>query len=275
MSKGFTDGYFAFGLVLGAAIVIILALAVSDYGAGCYLTNVNSYGYQPEGMESDNKCWLIPHLVYADDTLAQWLMALLTVVAVWMLWKTLTLTRGANEAAVQAATAALASNEIMRQEQRPWVTLERDLYCDFMDRGGSTTIRWNYNFANKGKSPAFDVRFKWKVIRCGRFSYEENLVEDFVNECIAQPVFFKTPLIFPGDKTEFKRNAAFSSFRYEAAEIPESEFNFKILTCLTYSTSVSRDKVGVEARIFGIEHKNKFGPFSAKVLEHSYARFIQ
>jgi hypothetical protein len=223
MSRRFTDGYFALGLILGISFASVLGLLISDYGAGCYLTDGNSYGYEAEGAGPDKRCWLIPFFVYGEDSLAQWLMAILTIFAVWMLWRTLELTRGANEAAVKAASAALEANNIMRGEQRPWITLERDLYCDFTDNGFGANIRWNYNFANKGKSPAFDVRFAKKVIRCGRFTHEESLVEEFVNECLERPEFFKTPLIFPEETTNFDRKRNFASFRYERKDIPEDD----------------------------------------------------
>lgn len=125
MSKRFKGGHFALGLALGAFVVTVLALAVSDYGAGCYLTDGIANGYQAEGVKPDKRCWIIPFFVYGEDTLAQWIMAILTVVAVWMLWRTLELTRGANEAAVQAATAALQANQIMQDQAAGYLVIEK------------------------------------------------------------------------------------------------------------------------------------------------------
>ncbi|WP_342069907.1 hypothetical protein [Yoonia algicola] len=125
MPKRFTDGYFALGLILGISIAAAVGLWVSGYGAGCYLADGNSYSYQPQGIEPNKRCWLIPFLVYGEDTLAQWIMAILTIAAVWMLWRTLDLTRGANEAAVQAAVAALKANEIMHDQGAGYLIIKK------------------------------------------------------------------------------------------------------------------------------------------------------
>jgi len=181
---------------------------------------------------------------------------------------------GLDRAAI-AVNVAREANKIMQQEQRPWVTLERELYCDFLENGHGCQIIWNRNFTNKGKSPAHNVRHNWKVLRCHRSANAAYLVKEFVEKTKSNPPFFHTPLIFPGETTDFPRNQSSGSFRYEDAKISAEDEEFILITCITYGSSVLGEDVFVEARAFKIVHKRGFGPFSTKMLEYDWTRYIQ
>ncbi len=166
------------------------------------------------------------------------------------------------------------TNQIMRDEQRPWITLERDTFCDFRDNEHGCNIIWDINFRNRGKSPAHNVRFNWKVVKCHRATLQAFLIEEFAQECIENPPFFNTPLVFPDDRTDFSRNRR-AYFRYCVDEIAENDVQFMILACITYKFPGMGDFIGVEAAAFTIEHKSRFGPFSAKVLEFNWSRYVR
>lgn len=273
MSNGYRNGAFALGLVVGGGLTLNLILWL-DYRTR-QLTWAQSETSQDPQYSEVGKDWdgLIGTFISPSDSLAQWIMAFFTIAATVILVLTLRSANKTNQAAVKASQAALRANEIMQQEQRPWVTLERDLFCDFLDKGHGCNITWNYNFSNRGKSPASTVRFHWKVTRCDKGMHDAQLVRDFADECIKNPKFFHTPLIFPGDSTDFVKYGSRASFTFDNPASSRNEV--RILVCLTYELHLSGGSIGVEARSFGIECKDRFGPFSAKVLEHSYARLIK
>jgi len=94
-----------------------------------------------------------------SDTLAQWVMAILTLVAAVLLFQTLRQTNKTNEAAVRAADAALEANEIMRTESRPWLDIGVVPAGALVYMPDSNTIAFPCRIIvkNMGKSPAFNV----------------------------------------------------------------------------------------------------------------------
>lgn len=159
--------------MIGGAVVLILALLVSEYGAGCYFSPQNANSYQGQSIQPEDRCWIIPPAVYLEDTLAQWIMAILTIAAVWMLWRTLNLTRGANEAAVKAATAALEANKIMRQEQRPWLRFTLEPSGDLNRTHHLFTVPAIWTIDNFTNFPAIDVQRHFFCIQKGAIAPHE------------------------------------------------------------------------------------------------------
>ena len=117
-----------------------------------------------------------------DDTAAQWIMALLTVAAVVLLWKTLIQTNKTNQAAVIAANAANEANRIMREEQRAWIQIKPDLKTNLSFEKSSNTLMVGIelNAKNVSPNPAMDfaVEGMMKIVRKGSkmgFSSEDYL----------------------------------------------------------------------------------------------------
>lgn len=93
MSKGYRNGAFSLGLVTGGGLALNLFLWL-DYTAKTQ-TNRQS-GTDDEGHYSEIGDWwdrLIGTFISPSDTLAQWIMAIFTVVAVVVIWRTLVATR--------------------------------------------------------------------------------------------------------------------------------------------------------------------------------------
>lgn len=88
MSKGYRDGAFALGLVVGGGIVLNLFLW-SAYRANKNREippNLTGFEDSPMVRYWD---WFIESFMNPYDTIAQWAMAVLSLVAVYLLWETL------------------------------------------------------------------------------------------------------------------------------------------------------------------------------------------
>lgn len=121
MSNGYRNGAFALGLVVGGGIALNLFLWL-DYRARRNIESKTSTGQDTQYSEV-GRYWdgLLGTFVSPSDTLAQWVMAFFTIAATGVLLLTLKSANKTNQAAIRAAEAAASANEIMRQEQRPWV----------------------------------------------------------------------------------------------------------------------------------------------------------
>lgn len=271
MSKRFTDGYFALGLAVGIFSTVVLTIIVAS-------------GYDPDAQVADainqgtnktNQCGDGNDPVWGPwfglcfglyDSIAQWLMMAFTIVAAALLYGTLIQANRTNLAALNASNAALEANDIMRQEQRPWVTLIYDMQCNFFDRGGfQGEISWNYNFQNKGKSPAYDIQTTTKFIKGNGFI--ETLmglnIDEFIDGCVRKSGRGGTPIIFPSEQTQRGKYSLYSMRAYERLKPVVEGDTFIFLACITYRMGLEPDaKVGVEARTFVItESKVTLGPW--------------
>jgi hypothetical protein len=100
-------------------------------------------------------------LVAAEDTLAQWVMAFFSILAVGLIWRTLSQTNKTNAAALKGVEAAMTANEIMRHEQRPWLQFEvEDFGLRYATRSDGMFMPYflpKIVVANHGRRPAFWV----------------------------------------------------------------------------------------------------------------------
>jgi len=216
---------------------------------------------------------------------AKWLLmvtAIGTIVAtigLYAVWKTLKET-------ARSVNVANTANQIMREEQRPWVTLERDLFCDFADLHGiKGRLAWNYNLVNKGKTPAYSVRVHTKVVKSEFFSSALAEVDAFTEEAISRHKRGHLSILFPNEKTNFVRFRHFSANHYNASRDADGIWQQKkvkgehygFICCITYRLGLAPDSpIGVETRVLSlVDQKEVIGPWRHKMLEMTTERIVR
>ncbi len=236
----------------------------------------------------------IPDIILGDGW-AQWAMVIIALIgvaisgwAVWLLKRTLDATivaigegKKATDASLDAVKAASAANEIMLLEQRPWITLEKEFECNFHDRGGfQGEIVWNYNFVNKGKTPAYSVQKHGKVVKgigvIGTLSSIDLL--EFVDQCVAKRSDrWGVPIIFAGESSNFGRFSQYEMNSYERMKSVVEGDSFIYICCVSYRLGLGKDsEIGVEARLFIIEENERFlGPWGNVLREYSQIRIVR
>jgi hypothetical protein len=291
MSKFSWRNGFASGLIVGTFLAILLTIFVL-------------YGHQDttqlahaahHGSDVLNQCGNKNQPVWGPwfgmcfglyDSIAQWLMMALTITATIVLILTLKSANETNKAAINTANAALEANDIMRQEQRPWVTLEKDSHCHFCDTGGyQGSIAWNYDFRNKGKTPAYAISGQSKIIKENSMSAIWSQMESFTDECVKKSGLGNVPVIFPGESTNnIKFKQGFSA-AYDLSEDAEGILRKNVkagkkigfLFCITYRLGLAENSPkGVETRAFLLaERKEVIGPWQHTLLEFSSQRIVR
>lgn len=202
------------------------------------------------------------------------LALVVSVMSSFFLLYTLYLNSRAASASAAAVEAALDANKIARDELRPWVSLERDPLCTVHFTNHGFTVWWNFNFSNLGRTPAYDVKLYYKAIKRQHLMGIPKEVSEFSMASIENKNYFRTPIIFPGQKTDFlKRSMAGLSY------LPNKESIITgkpmLLVCITYRLEQTGNRYGVEGRIFGFKRFDVSSePFQTRMLEHGEARFI-
>lgn len=178
-SKGKRGPAFAAGLVAGVGVALLFAVwafpwfrdPAQDTG---YRQGQHEEYAQHEQDRGDPHFWISPFngWLFAEDSLAQWLMAIfgaaatgVSLYAVFLVRDTLSETRKAAGSASDAAQAAIESNRLNREmfvsEQRAWLVIESakvtsDLIWERERGRGAFSVQTIVR--NAGKTPAFDVR---------------------------------------------------------------------------------------------------------------------
>ena len=272
MSKRGPNNIVLYRLLIGLVALSAIALFISEYGSACDLTEYWSNRPQSNDYQLDSaRCWIVPPAVYLEDTLAQWLMTILSAVGVLMLWRTLELTRRANEAAVEAATAALQANEIMRSEQRPWVTFAMGRDCSIIDGNDVLSLRWDYKITNRGKGLAQHVYVHSHVDRFGTTDDLQDFFDFIVKDQIAHRQ--KTgQTLFPDDDRPLK--SMHSKMNHKARS---RTGGVHLIMCVTYlGPSGSADEIYCEARAFQIFTGERWiGPRIHRLTELSHFRITE
>lgn len=200
------------------------------------------------------------------------LAAIITGLGVWFVKRTLDQTAETNRAALDAALAAHESNEIMREERRPWLRLDQDIPCEFLvDAGASRcSILWGYTVKNLGKSPAHNIRIVWDVYRydwsfvaAGRQG-----VEDVFNRA-KRDTLHDAAILFPDEDRHFSTQGHMTIKGEPAGTL-------FLCVCVSYSLDSLNTKRGFYARAFGFENEEgRAGPmaFSLKsIVGNPYTR---
>lgn len=279
MSKGYRDGAFALGLVVGGGIALNLVLWL-DYQkseeANQAPNGQNEPDYSQVGQYWDG---FIGAFISPSDTLAQWIMATFTIAATIVLVFTLRSANKTNKAAIKASEAALEANRIMRNEQRPWLVLNRDLNCEFRDIGDRCTITWNYEFENRGKNPAYDGALNYAFIKRAHYMHMRTQMDQYLQHVLSTRRQTGMPVIFSGEKTDFIKYYSSSGSLYQKDEFSVYDFSdeghIMMMACLSYRLSQDSDIFGYDVRMLDIEEPKRWaGPWAHTLLEHAEARLI-
>lgn len=150
MSKGYRNGAFAIGLLTGGGIVLNLFLW------SAYRANKTGEGEKPIPEDAQSHPWVsiwdrfISTFIDPYDTIAQWSMAALSLVAVYLLWETLKASRK-TLSATQEMTRD--SKEIGEAQTRAYLSIK--IAKAFVDEKDG--IVFEIEVHNTGNSPARDV----------------------------------------------------------------------------------------------------------------------
>jgi len=109
--------------------------------------------YRQAEEPTDNRWWLFPRLIYAEDTFAQWLMAVFTILAVFLVWRTFNATR---DMALDTRKMAIDTRQIGEAQVRAYLAAVDVGVRDFAV--GKTPI-YEVFLQNSGQSPARILRF--------------------------------------------------------------------------------------------------------------------
>lgn len=286
MFKGYRNGTFGFGLAVGLFVAAILCVAYDQlYGLVQCVADAKCDTDSHSNKQSDEDDWRIwswsasRSLVSSSDTLAQWIMAVFSIAAVGLIWRTLSQTNKTNRAAVRAANAASEANNIMRNEQRPWLVLNRDVFCEFSDLGDRGEITWNYDFENKGKSPAYDIALNYTLIKRAHYQHMRMQLEQYLQHVFSTRRLTGMSVIFPGEKSDFIKYYSGGGTIYQGDDFSVGDFSddghIMMMACLTYRISQDSEFFGYDVRMFDIEPPKRWaGPWAHKMLEHAEQRLI-
>lgn len=155
----------------------------------------------------------------------------------------------------KVSSAAIETNKIMRNEQRPWVFLEAEECCELEVSATWIYLKWFGGLINRGKMPAYSVASDMTVV-CSEHSYLHPSVRDsfarsFVKECQKKIsgtiIFSQEPPV-----THRKRIKA----RHDG-----SDGVFFLLHAVGYCLEGSHDsELGFEIKCFELEFNPDFDP---------------
>ncbi|WP_377149802.1 hypothetical protein [Roseovarius aestuarii] len=238
-----------------------------------------------EVIEANNEHERMEDDLVAQTEMALWALGMLVVTflgvlatgaGVYYVRRTLIQADKTNIAALGAANAANEANAMMRLEKRPWVALIHEVACDVHFGKDSFRFTWNYNFENKGLSPAYDVVLEWKPIRKDWRKSIEDLAQEFSNEAISRRGYSQSPVLFPGETTNLRRFKHVGVVNYLDGTGYIQEAEALLLVCISYRLGLGSNEMGVETRVFAFETRDQpLGPFTARMLEYSFARYIK
>lgn len=259
-------------------IELCLSLVDNSDKAECIIKLTNTYNEQERSeanlvVQNKIEAWTFGMLVASMLTVG------VTSIGIWYVRKTLIQANETNVAAVSAARAANEANLIMRQEARPWVTIKKEALCEIHDNGFALKISWNYDLINKGKSPAYDVKVDWKVVKRNHYQMMYAEAKEYAQATISKFRLKGTPIIFPGEKTDFIKYTSngWARYDYDQSKISgPDKAHIVMFICLSYRLSLNSKDFGAEVIVVGFENDKRWlGPYATRMMEYSFARFIQ
>lgn len=204
------------------------------------------------------------------DTYAQWLMAffgmLATGVSIWaviLIRKTLREAQATTKAALESSAAVREANAIMREEQRPWISIHFNEFMDLSvddvskpDDDGVVLGQWQIVLENFGASPAKNVRVWHDATpdrdRIGR---PRKALEDLmvlIDQHKISAVESRSYVVFPGEKIYSKAQAILMPFTG-----PLRVFHMYIVALYDVDAGAQR---GIDARVFGVSIDTEGNP---------------
>lgn len=184
----------------------------------------------------------------------------------------------------QTLSAAREMNKIVLLEQRPWVTIKRELdgiltllpfdepaFAGTSNYEGWANLVWQFKQINVGKSPAFGIYTKQKLV-CVSNDYEVKAgLEDFVNDPRIRGKTKHKDTVFPGEAP----NSITSNIQEYISQMP-AKSNFLVLYHGVFYRSLQSEIEGIEARAIFVEYNSRtLGPWPVKLMEMSRYRITQ
>jgi hypothetical protein len=144
MSKGYRNGAFALGLVVGGGIALNVFLWL-DYRAN-YKSYAAANSNSNENSSEIGKLWdrVLGVFVSPSDTLAQWIMAVFTIAVVFLVWRTLVATQ----------EMARDTRHIGEAQTRAYLSFDSVEAVFLNDGDGFTGVYLRPRIKNTGQTPA-------------------------------------------------------------------------------------------------------------------------
>ena len=174
MSEDGKGKYFAIGLGTGVGVALLfLTWSVPPFREPSfsleYFSNLGHYAFN--SASADSRYWISHGWVFAEDSLAQWIVAALGIAATvisflalrW-LKKTWDQSRRAADAAIEAAIQTQRANELMllahTDQMRPYIYVYPE---SVLSLAAGTQPAVKLKIENQGKTPARFVRISCKL----------------------------------------------------------------------------------------------------------------
>ncbi|MFD0916850.1 hypothetical protein ACFQ14_10570 [Pseudahrensia aquimaris] len=184
--------------------------------------------------------------------ISAWAVTGLTLIGVIYLAKTLRATRETLSQAAKASNAANRTNDIMRDEQRPWLVIESKLHgflqateVNVLDYDLKVEWGMRVDVANKGKSGAFHYSIHTKIMCLDNWFNARTHVSEFVENCGSGRRVRKTGIVFPNEKGGLR---PLKRSEFVAKESPNSKY-FAVFVAVKY-TDASGKLSGIDVQTF-------------------------
>lgn|GEM_PF-5460150 len=157
------------------------------------------------------------------------------------------------------------TNQIMRDEQRPWLTLEIEEYCDFFDAGHGGRIKPAFKFSNKGKMPAHNISMQVGFIKGDEDIPSRHDIIEFQNWSMTKDRRLDEAIIFGGETSSQMNPLSATNYRHwRKKPINADKRKYKsivegdtpsVIFCLVYDLDQTiHTKTGFEVRVFNLEN---------------------
>lgn len=175
---------------------------------------------------------------------------LLGILGTSVLFWTLFESAKARELAQETSLQALESNRIAREEQRPWLVLDREVGCGFELEGQIVNLDWKYKIRNLGNNPAFSVKTQQKIVSFESYNDLLGFYDEFVTKLNSDARRRPTwKVVFPSKNPK-------STYGETGARIEEIKSHFALIFGISYRLSQGEDaEFGSQIVVFEIGPK--------------------
>jgi hypothetical protein len=239
---------------------------------------------QRNGMDTSDWCNLAAQESAAEaanaSARAAWATAGITVLGLILLGYTLFYTRRTLDQTAKAARAAVQANSLIQNQQRPWLTIRRELngllavttVAEGTPKGkkwpAAACLVWNYDPENVGQTPAFGLFTKQKLVCTETFFDRAALFEEFWRNIDLSYVTDAQNTVFPGERKPYMP----SQLGGVLENVPSTKTHLWLFFAIGYRSS-ARDIYGLEARLFEVSTDFRtLGPWSVVLREDSQSR---
>ena len=208
--------------------------------------------------------------LYAQKQMAEWGFWMVVVSAAIGI-PSLAVTAAGVIYVAKTLKAATQANTIMLSDQRPWVTLDREVRCDLLIQDDGVVFVWNYALNNRGRLPGHRVVVDFKVIRYDSFHDALSQLSALVATQKKRAEFDQDGVvIFPDTSGAYWVRSRVSS------KIDAQGESYALIVCVTYRHSGDK-AVGVDAQLLDIEQDKRFpfGPMTHKLVLYGQQRIVE